>query len=399
MMKFASGKRIINLAGFNRLTVLLLLMLPFYYPAFSQEPGTTGKKKLKELIKDTLDNKLDLSEYVIKAHGFVPVMMIITEPALGGFGIAAAPLFISPRKEVPNKKGYIPPDITAGVGLVTANGSWAAGGGRIGSFPKAGIKYRIGAAYADINLDFYRTIANGSEKKYSFNFEMLPVFVSFSKQIPKTDLYAGLQYMFASSIVKPKFSGDLPESITSKEMDANLGSLGMFLDWDKRNSIFTPDKGLRVNLLYTMDDNWTGSDFNYQKMNELVNWFFPIRDNWISGLRFEGHHALQDPPFYLLPSITLRGIPAMRYQGQTTLVAETEQRFDLTRRWSLLGFIGYGKTIVKNDSYIEGSNVYNFGGGFRYLVARAFRARAGIDIAKGPDSWGWYIVFGHNWNR
>ncbi|ULQ54159.1 hypothetical protein [Flavihumibacter fluvii] len=386
-------------SGLILAAIFLSVMLCFSYPVLSQEQDKTGKKKLKELIKDTLDGKLDLSEFVLKANGFVPVMMIITEPALGGFGVAAAPLFISPRKEEPNRKGYTPPDITAGVGLLTANGSWAVGGGRMGSFPKAGVKYRIGAAYADINLDFYRTIADGGEKKYSFNFEMLPVFVSISKEIPKTDLYAGLQYMFAHTVVKPRFSGDLPDFITSKEMVSNIGTLGFFLDWDKRNSIFTPDKGLRVNLLYTMDDNWTGSDFNYQKMNELVNWFFPIRDNWISGLRLEGHHVFQDPPFYLLPSIMLRGIPAMRYQGQTTLVAETEQRFDLTGRWSLVGFLGYGKTFVNDYSFLKAANVYNYGGGFRYQIARAFRVRAGIDVAKGPDSWGWYIVFGHNWNR
>jgi hypothetical protein len=36
---------------------------------------------------------------------------------------------------------------------------------------------------------------------------------------------------------------------------------------------------------------------------------------------------------------------------------------------------------------------------FGILLHDLFRIRAGIDVAKGPDSWGWYIVFGHNWNR
>jgi hypothetical protein len=43
--------------------------------------------------------------------------------------------------------------------------------------------------------------------------------------------------------------------------------------------------------------------------------------------------------------------------------------------------------------------VYSVGGGFRYLIARQFGLRTGIDVAKGTDSWGWYIVLGHNWNR
>ena len=89
----------------------------------------------------------------------------------------------------------------------------------------------------------------------------------------------------------------------------------------------------------------------------------------------------------------------MRYQGRQTYVIETEQRFDLTGRWSLVGFAGYGKAIGENQSFSDGQNVFNVGTGFRYLIARVFKMRAGIDVAAGPDSWGWYINFGHAWNR
>ena len=111
------------------------------------------------------------------------------------------------------------------------------------------------------------------------------------------------------------------------------------------------------------------------------------------------NQVYDDPPFYLMPSINLRGIPAARYQGKTTLVVETEQRFDLDGRWSVLGFAGYGKTISPDESLFESQDVYSVGTGFRYLLARAFKVRTGIDVAWGPDSFGWYIVFGHNWNR
>ncbi|HKH63701.1 MAG TPA: hypothetical protein VKA49_22855 [Flavitalea sp.] len=78
---------------------------------------------------------------------------------------------------------------------------------------------------------------------------------------------------------------------------------------------------------------------------------------------------------------------------------KTEQRVDFNLRWSAVAFAGIGKAWQPEESFGESQTAYNFGGGFRYLIARAFRIRAGIDIAKGPDSFGWYIVFGHNWNR
>ena len=61
--------------------------------------------------------------------------------------------------------------------------------------------------------------------------------------------------------------------------------------------------------------------------------------------------------------------------------------------------MGVGKAMDRDESFSDAETAYNFGAGFRYLIARAFRIRAGIDVAKGPDSFGWYIVFGHNWNR
>jgi hypothetical protein len=300
---------------------------------------------------------------------------------------------------LPKDAGYVPPDITAGFGMYTVNGSWALGGLRMGSFPKAGIKYRIGGGYANINMSFYRDLPTVGEKEFKFNMHAVPLLLSVSKKVTKKGLYTGLQYLFSNTTLYPEFSGDLPDFISEKEMKSNIASLGLFLDWDLRNSVFTPDKGIRVNTLFNVDENWTGSDYSFQKLSAFVHWFFPINPHWISGLRVEGQQAYGSPPFYLLPFVNLRGIPVARYQGSSVMTLETEQRIDLSLRWSMLGFVGYAKTMSKNESFSDGKNVYNFGGGFRYLIARAFKIRTGIDIAKGPDSWGWYIVFGHNWNR
>ena len=55
-----------------------------------------AKKKIS--MKDTLDHQLDMSDYLINMHGFVPWPVIISEPSLGSFGLALAIVFISPKK-------------------------------------------------------------------------------------------------------------------------------------------------------------------------------------------------------------------------------------------------------------------------------------------------------------
>ncbi len=352
----------------------------------------------KAMMKDTLDGKFDFSRYLIDAKGFIPVPFIITEPALGSLGFAVAPMFLQPKK-VPGYKGYLPPDITAGFGMYTINSSWGLGALRIGSFPKAGLKYRIGTGYFDINLSFYKTLPLVGEKEFAFNIKALPVLLSLSKKISKNEIYLGMQYLYAKSKFYPIFKDSLPTFISKESLDNATAALGGFLDWDKRNSIFTPDKGARLNVLYSVNAQWTGSDFQYQMLNGSFNWFLPVKSNWVCGFRAEAKQAFGDPPFYALPGINMRGIPMARYQGETIAILETEQRFDVSLRWSVVAFGGWAKAIEKNQSFGDAKNVYSLGSGFRYLIARSFKIRTGIDIAMGPDSFGWYIVFGHNWNR
>ena len=367
-------------------------------PLVAQDNTSIEREDKKATLKDTLDGKFDFSSFLIDSKGFMPVPIIITEPALGGFGGVLALAFLKP-KEIPPGQKYVAPDITAGLGMYTANDSWAAGGGRIGSFPKRGIKYRAFTGYGSLNLSFYRTLPSVGEKEFKFNIAALPVLLSISKSLPSTDVYLGLQYTFSKTKVDPLFIEDLPDWVTNDDLDAKTGSLGLFGDWDRRDNFFTPDKGTLLHVLYTIDDTWTASDYDYQRLNAWVNWFLPIKSRWISGLKLEAQHVFDDPPFYLLPSLNMRGVPVARYQGATTVLAETEQRFDLNLRWSVLGFVGIGKAIMRDEEFSDATTVYNYGTGFRYLIARVFGIRAGIDVAWGPDSFGWYIVFGHNWNR
>jgi hypothetical protein len=370
---------------------LFLFLLPCL--AFAQE----GDGKIPT-FKDTLDGKMDLSRFLIEFNGFIPIVTIITEPAVGGFGAGIGPVFLT-QKKIPGYSGYVAPDITAAFAMYTVNDSWGGFAFRQGSFPKQGIKYRVAGGYASINLSFYHEFEAAGEQQFDFNIKMVPLLINVSKRISKSDVYLGLKYTFMNNQLTPDFSESLPDFINEEDLKSMTSSPGLFLDWDKRNTIFTPDTGFQLNAGYQQDDNWTGSDFTFGRFNELAVFFWPLKDNWICGLRFEGLQATQDPPFYMLPFINLRGIPVMRYQGRQTYVIETEQRFDLTGRWSLVGFAGYGKAIGENQSFSDGQNVFNVGTGFRYLIARVFKMRAGIDVAAGPDSWGWYINFGHAWNR
>lgn len=107
--------------------------------------------------------------------------------------------------------------------------------------------------------------------------------------------------------------------------------------------------------------------------------------------------ATGNTPFYALPYVSLRGIPALRYQGEWTVLAETEQALDITYRWGVVAFAGIGTAFNTFDKMEAGDIACNAGGGFRYLIARSLGLKMGIDNARGPEDWALYVVFGSSW--
>ena len=118
------------------------------------------------------------------------------------------------------------------------------------------------------------------------------------------------------------------------------------------------------------------------------------------GWRLDGRLAHGDTPFYALPYIDLRGIPALRYQGDAVLATELEARWNFRNRWSLVGFTGLGEA---QDSFSdlfgsgENSSKSTVGGGIRYLMARRLGLQAGVDVAKGPEDSVFYLTIGSAW--
>src|SRR5688572_7038512 len=225
-----------------------------------------SKKKIS--LKDSLDQKLDLSDYIIDANGFVPVPIIITEPALGGFGFGLVPVFIKKRPAYEDvRKGKVirtpvAPDITGALGFYTANKTWGTGAFRSGTLVKSRIKYLIGGAYFDVNLSFYRTLEQVGEKEFKFNIRTFPVILQAIKRLGFSKLYAGFRYTFLSTEIK--YVGDpflQPGFVKPIDSSSKVSQLGGVLEVDTRDNIFTPDKGMKLHYNAIFSDDAIGSDY------------------------------------------------------------------------------------------------------------------------------------------
>ena len=64
----------------------------------------------------------------------------------------------------------------------------------------------------------------------------------------------------------------------------------------------------------------------------------------------------------------------------------------------MVGFAGIGRATDHFDDLRTTERAYNYGVGFRYLLARRLGLAAGFDIARGPEDTTLVITFGNAWD-
>lgn len=354
-----------------------------------------------ENLIDPQDGMLDASDYLASARGFLPVPIIITEPAVGyGLGLAVA-YFHAPKELDKEEHPHVgPPSISVGFGGKTENGTYFYGGAHSGVWNNDHIRYLGAAAKMNVNMTFYPTGPLGAiigNEGIGFNIDGIFLLQEMQFRLKESNWWLGGNYIYVDADNTFKLDLDLPIDLPDPTFSFKLGGIGAFLEYDGRNTTFTPTKGLAGKLEYkNFSDRW-GSDFNYDSLSGELFKYIPFGDYSSLGLRLDGQTVSGDVPFFAYPFVGLRGIPAMRYQGQDVLVGEAEYLWGITPRWTVVFFGGVGYTTAIAEQNGESDTVGAGGMGFRYRLARKLGLQAGMDIARGPEDTSIYITVGSAW--
>ena len=350
---------------------------------------------------DPKDGMLDASDYLASASGFLPIPIIITEPAVG-YGLGAAVAYFHAPKELDSEEHphHGPPSISVGFGAKTENGTYLYGGAHMGVWKDDHVRYMGALAKMNINMTFYldgRTDGFSQDQGIKFNIDGTFLLQDVKFRLKESNWWLGTNYMYTTATNTFKFSEFLPPGLPDPQFDFDLAGLGVFIEYDGRNTIFTPTKGLSAKFTYkNFDDNW-GSDFDYDDYKGSLFHYTPFGDYSSLGLRLEAQTVNGDTPFFAYPFVNLRGIPAMRYQGESVITGEVEYLWGVTPRWTIVFFGGAGRTSSINR-FKETSQTVGAGGlGFRYRLARKMGLQSGIDIARGPEDTSIYLTVGSAW--
>lgn len=358
----------------------------------AEEPG------FMDQFKDPEDGMFDMSAWLLEnIVGFLPVPIIITEPAVdNGIGLAGV-FFHEPKADQmkPDADGkIILPNVSAAAAAVTGNESWVVGGGHFRNWGEDHYRYNIMAGYANIYLDWY----GGEEYPIlgdgvRFNAEGAMLDQEFLARLGDSGWYLGANWMFMNSDVS--FQTSLPIDLPPIENTVSgMSAIGHYENLDYRIS---PRQGFQFRVEAQFNREAIGSDFEFEKYSWKMRQYFELGEKFTLAWRLDGATTEGDVPFYLEPFVELQGIPALRYQGPTAATAEIRGGYDVHSRWTILGFAGAGRTGEKLSDLGSASSRTAFGVGFRYLAAKALGMRIGIDIAEGPEGTYAYLVMGSPW--
>jgi hypothetical protein len=286
---------------------------------------------------------------------------------------------------------FSPPNIGAVAAFKTSNGSMGGGGGYFGTSAGDRFRYMAEVAQVDLNLDFYTL--RGIPREFSMNSPFLKT--DGMARIGKSDWFAGARYNYFGGTIR--FAGDRPSPVSKAELKSHVGRLALLLDYDSRDNILTPSRGSFAELDVGIARPWLGSSTSFESLLARDYTYVPLGSSFVLGLRADGTFTRGRVPFYARPYVVLRGVPAMRYQGRDSLVAETELRWNVTRRWSLLAFGGAGKAYGGRVTFSSAETAAAGGVGFRYLIARKLGMYVGMDAARGPEDTAVYFQVGSAW--
>lgn len=368
--------------------------------ALAQQPGTPPAPPPEPPSRfiDAEDGQFDLSQFLAQAHGFLPIPIIITEPAVG-YGGGFAGMFLRPRTEA-GQQGWARPNISGVGAFGTENGTWGAFAGDSSLWLDGRLKTLAGVGTGRVNLDFYGAGLNLPQLdqgiRYALQFSAAVAQASW-QLAPKSPWWVGLRYVYAD--VDPSLRDNAVFPGLAEAVRTRISAPTAILEYDSRDNLFTPTQGIYAETSLMASRESLGASDDFERAEQLLMGWLPLQPRLVLGARGDYAWTSQGTPFFLRPYVGLRGVPAMRYQGQQAASVEAELRWQFHGRWSLVAFGGTGATRSERQGNVLRQSVASGGFGFRYELARKFGLHAGLDVAHSPGTTAFYIQVGSAWFR
>jgi len=281
---------------------------------------------------------------------------------------------------------------TAIIGLYSSNKSWMSGIYHEDYWGSGKHRMKAGVGLSELNLKYYG-IGNlkGNDDSIDYTMSVTPIIARYQRQLPYiNNFYCGVQYLALIG----KIETSIPSDTLPIDGSFNASALGLVATYDTRNEVYFPTHGWYSETVFNHYTKKIGSDFDTDLFKTFVTYYLPHLKGSTLATKFEYKHNSSVQPFFLLPSISLRGFDRTRYLDKTVMQVQTEERYRFASRLTAVAFVGAGAYGDDVTSYNSDSLVFSYGAGLRYQVLEDKRINISVDIAFGEGDSAVYLRLG-----
>jgi len=410
------GKSVRTGPRFLSLIVSTFLIVGLAVPGLQAADEESENAKITEgesvSAEKTADGGGENDEKAKKKKGppFIAIPIFITEPAIGyGLGGAVGYFHKKKHQDAPDSDSVsriqtadtaadvggqhkVPPTISGVVAAYTEKGTWVVGLAHTASWKKDTMRYKGAVGYAHIVSTLYI-----DDRPAEFKLDTGLFYQDLKFRMGSSNFFVGGKLVYLTPELL--FDQDLPD-VPGLEDRLKLNDFGLAAqaEYDVRDNNMTPNRGQYVEFVAWKHLEVLGGETDYWNVGLMVDSFHELANKkLVLGLHLDLDTAGGDLPLWSYPYVTMRGIPALRYQNESTAVVEGELRWNLAERWAAVGFLGVGATRGDVPIFQDESGLVAGGLGGRYLFRPQDSLWVGLDVAKGPEQYVLYIVAGHKW--
>ena len=208
-----------------------------------------------------------------------------------------------------------------------------------------------------------------------------------------------MRYMYIKSTIEFDLARIFPGYPGLPVLDANLinSSLGIMFAFDSRNNSYYPTSGSSAEIVWMRDQEELGSDFEFDKVTSYYNYYIDITDKDTLALRAALDLADGDTPFYLLPTLRMRGFANGTYRDNSSLSGHIEWRRKFLPRWGFIVFSEAGSVADRFQNLYDAEDVISYGGGLRWQVTQDKKLNLGVDLVFSGDNKAVYVQVGEKY--
>lgn len=354
---------------------------------------------LAEDLLSSSEDVVELSEAAPKLDtdtkgSWVPVPIPISNPTVGT-GLIAALLYLHPNT---SSDPEAPSDISGAGALYTDSDSWFVGLFHEGYWLNDRLRFEAAGGTGNFNLEFYGVGSDPIFAENPVNYNIQPNVSRLQLLVrltPNLDWFLGVRHLYTSGEIEFKLS-ELLDYLPDVSGTLTTSSLGAVASYDTRNNNFYPTSGQYFEGDYSRDDGAWGSDFEFDKMSAFYNYYLKLTDTGTVAMRAFVSTTNGNAPFYMLPTLDMRGFATGRYRDDTAVSGHLEWRHKFHPRWGYVVFTEFGSTGSSVGNTFDNKPVKSIGAGIRWQVVASKKLNLGVDYAFSDDDQALHIRVGES---